>query len=118
MEGWWFAPEIGAAEVWAFQPCKAATVPINGWKVPINGDVDPSILIRPFFKPPPKPKEAPPAAAAPAGATSMLDDLEDEAQDPKASGATPPWKAGAGAGPALIPAASSTAQPPNAQVCQ
>eukprot|EP00929_Paragymnodinium_shiwhaense_P000157 TRINITY_DN10039_c0_g1_i1.p1 TRINITY_DN10039_c0_g1~~TRINITY_DN10039_c0_g1_i1.p1 ORF type:complete len:645 (+),score=174.95 TRINITY_DN10039_c0_g1_i1:71-2005(+) len=80
MEGWWIAPEIGGAEVWAFRPGNVPTAPTDGWKVPINGEVDKTIILRPFNRPPPlaeKPKEQDSAAAAPGAAagvaTSMLD---------------------------------------------
>jgi len=50
LQGWWVAPEVGGANVWAMNPpdpnCAEASrePPMNGWKVPWHGDVDPKVV--------------------------------------------------------------------------
>merc|ERR1712232_462456 len=47
--GWWFGPKVGGDQVWAYHANKASTVPPStGWRVPFNGDVDPSLSIKPI----------------------------------------------------------------------
>lgn len=43
--GWWFGPEVGAEQVWAFNSSRLATAPLSGWKVPYDGPVDPGFHI-------------------------------------------------------------------------
>eukprot|EP00930_Biecheleria_cincta_P038481 TRINITY_DN26427_c0_g1_i1.p1 TRINITY_DN26427_c0_g1~~TRINITY_DN26427_c0_g1_i1.p1 ORF type:complete len:943 (-),score=255.05 TRINITY_DN26427_c0_g1_i1:360-3188(-) len=44
--GWWFGSKVGGDVVWAFNPQRdAQTPPMSGWKVPYEGDVDPSMII-------------------------------------------------------------------------
>lgn len=46
--GWWFGSKVGGDVVWAFNPQRdAQTPPMSGWKVPYEGDVDPSLVISP-----------------------------------------------------------------------
>merc|ERR1712187_285469 len=46
--GWWFGPKIGGDQVWAYHPDKASqTPPKNGWKVPYDGAVDPTMVLTP-----------------------------------------------------------------------
>eukprot|EP00434_Breviolum_minutum_P001611 symbB.v1.2.001422.t1/scaffold34.1/size402451/3 len=46
--GWWFGPQIGGDEVWAFHPdTSAKTPPTSGWQCPFDGPVDSSIEIVP-----------------------------------------------------------------------
>jgi len=41
MSGWWFGPEIGGDQVWAFNGNRASpTPPAVGWRVPWDGPVD------------------------------------------------------------------------------
>jgi len=34
MSGWWIAPIVGGEQVWSFNPAKAMTPPVAGWRVP------------------------------------------------------------------------------------
>ncbi|CAK9099295.1 unnamed protein product [Durusdinium trenchii] len=43
--GWWFGPEVGAEQVWAFNSSRLTTAPLSGWKVPYDGPVDPQFHI-------------------------------------------------------------------------
>ena len=43
--GWWFGPEVGAEQVWAFNSSRLSTAPLSGWKVPYDGPVDPGFHI-------------------------------------------------------------------------
>eukprot|EP00746_Dinoflagellata_sp_MGD_P019639 gnl/MRDRNA2_/MRDRNA2_145629_c0_seq1.p1 gnl/MRDRNA2_/MRDRNA2_145629_c0~~gnl/MRDRNA2_/MRDRNA2_145629_c0_seq1.p1 ORF type:complete len:597 (+),score=164.73 gnl/MRDRNA2_/MRDRNA2_145629_c0_seq1:79-1791(+) len=43
--GWWFGPEVGGAEVWAFNRSEEYKPPEYGWRVPWDGDVDKSFTI-------------------------------------------------------------------------
>eukprot|EP00439_Symbiodinium_sp_Y106_P005187 s1142_g1.t1 len=44
--GWWFGPQIGGDEVWAFHPdATAMNPPTTGWQCPFDGPVDSSIEI-------------------------------------------------------------------------
>merc|ERR1712185_376696 len=43
--GWWFGPEVGGAEVWAFNRSEDYKPPEYGWRVPWDGDVDKSFTI-------------------------------------------------------------------------
>merc|ERR1712032_803975 len=46
--GWWFGPQVGGNEVWAYHPGKdSASPPAAGWKVPHNGPADPTFLVTP-----------------------------------------------------------------------
>jgi len=44
--GWWFGPKVGGDQVWAYQPVKDKTPPLSGWKVPYDGSVDKSLVIK------------------------------------------------------------------------
>jgi len=44
--GWWFGPKVGGDQVWAFHPdTTSKSPPLTGWKVPWNGDVDPTVVL-------------------------------------------------------------------------
>jgi len=43
--GWWFGPQVGAEQVWAFNPGRMTTAPLSGWKVPYDGPVDQAFRI-------------------------------------------------------------------------
>eukprot|EP00933_Yihiella_yeosuensis_P033048 TRINITY_DN26757_c0_g1_i1.p1 TRINITY_DN26757_c0_g1~~TRINITY_DN26757_c0_g1_i1.p1 ORF type:complete len:946 (+),score=231.26 TRINITY_DN26757_c0_g1_i1:190-2838(+) len=46
--GWWFGPQVGGDEVWAFHPDKAAkNPPSEGWQCPFDGPVDATIKLAP-----------------------------------------------------------------------
>ncbi|CAK8992361.1 unnamed protein product [Durusdinium trenchii] len=46
--GWWFGPQIGGDEVWAFHPdTTAKSPPTSGWQCPFDGPIDSSIEIVP-----------------------------------------------------------------------
>eukprot|EP00406_Dinophysis_acuminata_P015791 CAMPEP_0179334184 /NCGR_PEP_ID=MMETSP0797-20121207/65798_1 /TAXON_ID=47934 /ORGANISM="Dinophysis acuminata, Strain DAEP01" /LENGTH=121 /DNA_ID=CAMNT_0021047435 /DNA_START=90 /DNA_END=451 /DNA_ORIENTATION=- len=56
--GWWFGPQVGGNEVWAYHPEKSTpSPPLTGWRVPHNGGPDPTLLITPQRAParPPPP---------------------------------------------------------------
>lgn len=67
--GWWFGPKVGGDQVWAFHPTQtAATPPTTGWKVPVDSDVDATMVLAPgHAKLPPKPPAPPPKPAADEG---------------------------------------------------
>merc|ERR1719158_282367 len=44
LHGWWLAPEVGGAHVWAMSPIGSGTPPQSGWKVPWHGRVNPKVL--------------------------------------------------------------------------
>ena len=44
-QGWWFGPEVGSLEVWAYHETAVGGLPVSGWKVPWNGDVDNELKI-------------------------------------------------------------------------
>merc|ERR1719169_399957 len=50
--GWWFGPKVGGDQVWAYNPQAEAKPPAGGWKVPWDGEVDASMVIRPNLKRP------------------------------------------------------------------
>eukprot|EP00930_Biecheleria_cincta_P061793 TRINITY_DN47345_c0_g1_i1.p1 TRINITY_DN47345_c0_g1~~TRINITY_DN47345_c0_g1_i1.p1 ORF type:complete len:317 (-),score=61.88 TRINITY_DN47345_c0_g1_i1:134-1042(-) len=45
LHGWWFGPAIGGDTVWAHQPSDAMLPPLDGWKVPYHGSVDPAFTV-------------------------------------------------------------------------
>lgn len=45
LHGWWFGPAIGGDTVWAHQPSDCLLPPIDGWKVPYHGSVDPAFTV-------------------------------------------------------------------------
>ncbi|CAJ1332274.1 unnamed protein product, partial [Effrenium voratum] len=39
--GWWFGPNVGGDQVWAYHPSRTAgTPPASEWNVPHDGDID------------------------------------------------------------------------------
>jgi len=45
--GWWFGPQVGGDQVWAYNGNKASqNPPASGWKVPWDGEVDPTIVLQ------------------------------------------------------------------------
>jgi hypothetical protein len=46
ISGWWFAPEVGSDQVWAFNRHPSATPPGLGWRIPFDGPVDPTMHVR------------------------------------------------------------------------
>lgn len=45
--GWWFGPEVGGNQVWAYHPSRAATTPPGAeWNVPHDGDIDPTFTVQ------------------------------------------------------------------------
>jgi len=50
LHGWWLAPEVGGAHVWAMNPIGSATPPQAGWKVPWHGNVNPKVYCIPSGK--------------------------------------------------------------------
>lgn len=40
LEGWWFGPNVGGNQVWAYHPSTGSTPPVADWKVPHDGEVD------------------------------------------------------------------------------
>lgn len=45
--GWWFGPQVGGDQVWAYHPERAMAPPASGWHVPFGGAVDPTLVLRP-----------------------------------------------------------------------
>merc|ERR1719379_2941169 len=46
--GWWFGPNVGGDQVWAYHPSRAsATPPASEWNVPHDGPIDPTFRIAP-----------------------------------------------------------------------
>ena len=43
--GWWFGPKVGGDQVWAYNSERSAQPPSTGWRVPYDGQVDPSFVI-------------------------------------------------------------------------
>jgi len=44
--GWWFGPNVGGDQVWAYHPSRTAgTPPASEWNVPHDGDIDPSFSV-------------------------------------------------------------------------
>lgn len=48
--GWWVAPEVGGADVWAMNPIASASPPTSGWKVPWNAGVNTRVTCMPTNK--------------------------------------------------------------------
>jgi len=45
--GWWFGPKVGGDKVWAYHPdSKMKKPPSDGWKVPYDGSVDPTLSVK------------------------------------------------------------------------
>lgn len=45
--GWWFGPKVGGDQVWAYHDDKAGmSPPVNSWRVPFGGPVDPMFLVQ------------------------------------------------------------------------
>ncbi|CAE7228269.1 KIFBP [Symbiodinium sp. CCMP2592] len=64
--GWWFGPNVGGDQVWAYHPSRTAgTPPASEWNVPHDGDIDPSFTVsamRSAPSPPPAGEPSPSAA--------------------------------------------------------
>merc|ERR1712187_90055 len=46
--GWWFGPNVGGNQVWAFNPKQdVATPPSFGWIVPHDAELDQSFVLKP-----------------------------------------------------------------------
>lgn len=44
--GWWFGPNVGGDQVWAYHPSRtASTPPASEWNVPHDGPIDPSFSV-------------------------------------------------------------------------
>merc|ERR1712060_698697 len=44
--GWWFGPNVGGDQVWAYHPSRtAATPPASEWNVPHDGPIDPTFSV-------------------------------------------------------------------------
>lgn len=44
--GWWFGPNVGGDQVWAYHPSRtAATPPASEWNVPHDGQIDPTFSV-------------------------------------------------------------------------
>lgn len=50
LHGWWIAPEVGGAHVWAMNPIGSTTPPQSGWKVPWHGRVNTRVTCMPQNK--------------------------------------------------------------------
>ncbi|CAK0874053.1 unnamed protein product, partial [Prorocentrum cordatum] len=49
--GWWFGPEVGGDQVWAYHPGKAqAEPPASEWSLPIDGSVDAGFRVQALTK--------------------------------------------------------------------
>jgi len=64
--GWWFGPKVGGDQVWAFHANRDLRPPSNGWMVPFNGPVDPTLTVKASVATPPatvspRPAHQPPA---------------------------------------------------------
>jgi len=45
--GWWFGPNVGGEQVWAYHPSRsAATPPAGEWNVPHDGQIDPAFSVK------------------------------------------------------------------------
>eukprot|EP00927_Polykrikos_kofoidii_P004608 TRINITY_DN11825_c0_g1_i2.p1 TRINITY_DN11825_c0_g1~~TRINITY_DN11825_c0_g1_i2.p1 ORF type:complete len:1658 (-),score=400.74 TRINITY_DN11825_c0_g1_i2:139-5112(-) len=46
--GWWFGPNVGGNQVWAYHASRTAmTPPVSEWNVPHDGKIDPSFSVTP-----------------------------------------------------------------------
>lgn len=44
--GWWFGPNVGGDQVWAYHPSRSAsTPPASEWNVPHDGQIDPTFSV-------------------------------------------------------------------------
>jgi len=50
LHGWWIAPEVGGAHVWAMNPNGSETPPSAGWKVPWHGGVNDKVSCAAYGK--------------------------------------------------------------------
>ncbi|CAJ1402207.1 unnamed protein product, partial [Effrenium voratum] len=102
--GWWFGPKVGGDQVWSHAENRTAPMPPpGGWKVPWDGQVDPSLKLSTAPKPPPPahtpahtpPTPTPPAgkghvvAARPQGGARPMSQAARQVVPPAASGARP-----------------------------
>lgn len=44
--GWWFGPQVGGDQVWAYHPERALQPPSTGWHVPYGGPIDQTLIVR------------------------------------------------------------------------
>lgn len=67
MCGWWFGASVGGDMVWSFRPGpEGQTPPRSGWKVPFEGQVDPTLAVNALQPRNGQAPPAPPARALPA----------------------------------------------------
>merc|ERR1712151_1226610 len=46
LAGWWFGPNVGGEQVWAYHPSqKGTTPPTSDWNVPHDGQIDPTFSV-------------------------------------------------------------------------
>mmetsp|Transcript_65479 Transcript_65479/g.124934 ORF Transcript_65479/g.124934 Transcript_65479/m.124934 type:complete len:662 (-) Transcript_65479:72-2057(-) len=46
LAGWWFGPQVGGDQVWAFHPSRSSEMPPTGeWNVPHDGPIDPTFSV-------------------------------------------------------------------------
>ncbi|CAE7911230.1 unnamed protein product [Symbiodinium necroappetens] len=63
--GWWFGPNVGGDQVWAYHPSRTAgTPPASEWNVPHDGDIDPSFTVSAMRSAPSPPPEGEPSPSA------------------------------------------------------
>jgi len=55
--GWWFGPQVGGDQVWAYNSSRTMTPPASGWKVPYDGPLDPMLQVAGGCPPPPAPPQ-------------------------------------------------------------
>eukprot|EP00441_Pelagodinium_beii_P018050 CAMPEP_0197658060 /NCGR_PEP_ID=MMETSP1338-20131121/45004_1 /TAXON_ID=43686 ORGANISM="Pelagodinium beii, Strain RCC1491" /NCGR_SAMPLE_ID=MMETSP1338 /ASSEMBLY_ACC=CAM_ASM_000754 /LENGTH=956 /DNA_ID=CAMNT_0043234561 /DNA_START=36 /DNA_END=2907 /DNA_ORIENTATION=- len=70
MSGWWFGSMVGGDVVWAFNPNTGSqTPPPTGWKVPYEGQVDPTMGIKTITA---KPAQSPPQQSGEVGEVAHI----------------------------------------------
>merc|ERR1711870_47134 len=46
LAGWWFGPNVGGEQVWAYHPSQKGTIPpTSDWNVPHDGEIDPTFSV-------------------------------------------------------------------------
>ena len=43
--GWWFGPQVGGDQVWAYNSERAMSPPTTGWRVPYDGPMDTTFVV-------------------------------------------------------------------------
>jgi len=86
--GWWFGPQIGGDEVWAFHADTAAkNPPPGGWQCPFDGPVDSSIQVQPKAE---ASKDKASAGVLPPGPQPKTKEQPQKSQPQKAAQSTAP----------------------------